>query len=96
MRGEGATLACDDAHCYPSREAIDLYHHCVKNPYVAENGLGARDVVGVGGSIDDDRIEYLRAHIEAMRDAVERNGMDVFDYTSWAPIDLASAGRGGS
>ena len=73
----------------------DLWDRYQKPLFVAENGLGARDVVEADGSINDDyRIDYLRAHIEAMRDAVEQDGVDVFGYTSWAPIDLVSAGTG--
>ena len=47
------------------------------------------------GWIEDDyRIEYLRDHILAMRQAVEEDGVDLIGYTSWAPIDLISAGTG--
>lgn len=39
--------------------------------FVAENGLGAHDVVEADGSIHDDyRIAYLREHIRQMREAV--------------------------
>ena len=43
---------------------------------------------------DDYRIEYLRAHIKAMKDAVELDGIDLLGYTTWDPIDLVSAGTG--
>ncbi len=47
-----------------------------------------------GTVIDDDyRIDYLREHIEAMRDAIE-DGVDLLGYTTWGPIDLVSAGSG--
>jgi len=60
--------------------------------FIAENGLGTHDIVEEDGSINDDyRINYLRHHIEAMRDAV-KDGVDVMGYTSWGCIDLVSAG----
>ena len=44
--------------------------------------------------IDDYRIEYMRDHIKAMRDAVTEDGVDLLGYTMWGPIDLVSAGTG--
>ena len=47
------------------------------------------------GTIDDDyRIDYLRQHIQAMKDAVEKDGVDLIGYTTWGCIDLVSAGTG--
>ncbi len=61
---------------------------------VVENGLGAVDVVEKDGSIHDPyRIDYLRRHIEQMREAV-RDGVDLRGYTTWGPIDLVSASTG--
>lgn len=57
--------------------------------------MGAKDVVEADGSINDDyRIDYLRSHIEAMRDAINIDGVPVIDYTTWGPIDLVSASTG--
>lgn len=42
---------------------------------------------------DDYRIEYLKAHIEQMKEAVE-DGVDLFGYTPWGCIDLVSASTG--
>src|SRR5690606_32394925 len=40
--------------------------------FIVENGLGAYDKVEEDGSINDDyRIDYLREHIEQMREAIE-------------------------
>ena len=62
--------------------------------WVVENGLGAVDEVEPDGSIHDAyRIEYLRAHIEAMAGAIE-DGVDLRGFTPWAPIDLVSASTG--
>lgn len=73
----------------------DLYDRYQKPLFVVENGLGAKDVVEEDGSINDDyRIDYLRQHIAAMRDAVTEDGIDLLGYTTWGPIDLVSAGTG--
>lgn len=61
---------------------------------VVENGLGARDVLEPDGSIHDSyRVDYLRQHIEQMREAVE-DGVDLMGYTPWGCIDLVSASTG--
>lgn len=61
---------------------------------VVENGLGAVDEVEPDGSIHDNyRIDYLRQHIEQMKEAVQ-DGVDLTGYTSWGPIDLVSASTG--
>ena len=61
---------------------------------VVENGLGARDKVEADGSINDDyRIEYLKGHIEQMKEAI-KDGVDLIGYTPWGCIDLVSAGTG--
>lgn len=62
---------------------------------IVENGLGARDVVESDGKIHDPyRIDYLRRHIQAMEDAVNKDGVDLLGYTPWGCIDLVSAGTG--
>lgn len=61
---------------------------------VVENGLGAMDTLEVDGSIHDSyRIDYLREHIEAMREAVQ-DGVDLMGYTPWGCIDVVSASTG--
>lgn len=68
-----------------------LYDRYQKPLFIAENGLGAVDVVEEDGSIhDDNRIDYLRAHIKQMKEAI-MDGVDVFGYTSWGCIDMISA-----
>ena len=55
-----------------------------------ENGLGAFDKVEKDGLIHDDyRIDYLRSHIKSLMKAREE-GVNIFGYTTWAPIDLVS------
>ncbi|RGL10774.1 6-phospho-beta-glucosidase [Collinsella tanakaei] len=62
---------------------------------VVENGLGAFDMVEDDGAIHDSyRIDYLRMHIEAMKKAVEVDGVDLMGYTPWGCIDLVSASTG--
>ena len=61
---------------------------------VVENGLGAYDKLEEDGSIHDFyRIDYLRKHIEAMKQAVE-DGVDLMGYTPWGWIDVVSASTG--
>lgn len=78
------------------RIALDNLYDRYQTPlYVVENGMGAVDEVKADGTIDDDyRIEYLRDHIAAMRDAVDLDGVDLMGYTTWGCIDLVSAGTG--
>ena len=72
-----------------------LYDRYQKPLFIVENGLGATDKVEEDGSIHDPyRIDYMRQHIEAMRDAVNVDGIPVLGYTSWGCIDLVSASTG--
>ena len=62
---------------------------------IVENGFGAYDKKLEDGTVDDSyRIDYLRAHIKAMIDAVNKDGVDLLGYTMWAPIDIVSASSG--
>ena len=73
----------------------DLYDRYQKPLFIVENGLGAKDAVEENGEINDDyRIEYLSSHIEAMKQAIEEDGVDVIGYTAWGCIDLVSATTG--
>lgn len=73
----------------------ELYDRYQKPLFVVENGLGAVDLVEEDGTIHDDyRIDYLRAHIQAMKDAVDKDGVDIMGYTTWGCIDLISNGTG--
>lgn len=63
--------------------------------FIVENGFGAVDEVTAEGAIHDPyRIEYLKAHVQAMKDAVAYDGVDLMGYTPWGFIDLVSAGTG--
>ncbi|WP_117170302.1 glycoside hydrolase family 1 protein [Paraliobacillus sediminis] len=72
----------------------ELYGRYQVPLFIVENGLGAYDKVEEDGSINDDyRIDYLRGHINAMREAI-KDGVEVMGYTSWGCIDLVSASSG--
>lgn len=72
-----------------------LYDRYQKPLFIVENGLGAVDTVEENGQIHDNyRIEYLKAHIEAMKAAVSEDGVDLIGYTPWGCIDLVSASTG--
>ena len=59
---------------------------------ISENGMGAIDNNSEDGRIHDDyRTDYMRAHVEQMREAIA-DGVDVFGYAWWGPIDLVSSG----
>ncbi len=73
---------------------VDLYDRYNKPLMVVENGLGAFDRVEEDGIINDDyRINYLKIHIEAMKEAIN-DGVDLKAYTPWGCIDLVSASTG--
>lgn len=62
--------------------------------FIAENGLGALDEVTEDGRIHDQyRIDYLAAHIKAMKEAI-KDGVEVIGYASWGPIDIISCSQG--
>ena len=62
---------------------------------IVENGLGASDVREPDGSVHDSyRIDYMRKHIQVMKDAIEIDGVDLRGYMPWGHIDLVSAGTG--
>ncbi|WP_144494579.1 glycoside hydrolase family 1 protein [Bacillus pumilus] len=71
---------------------IKLYDRYQKPLFVCENGLGARDTLTQDREIHDDyRIDYLKQHIEQMKEAV-KEGVDLMGYTPWGCIDLISCG----
>ena len=59
---------------------------------IAENGLGTGDVLEKDGKIHDPyRIDYLKTHIEQMKEAII-DGVEVIGYTMWGIIDIVSCG----
>lgn len=77
------------------RYSLNEYYGRYQIPImVVENGLGAIDTLENDGSIHDNyRIEYIKAHIKAMDQALE-DGVDLRGYTPWGCIDLVSASTG--
>ncbi len=70
---------------------IELYDRYRLPLMVVENGIGAKDVPESDGTVHDPyRIAYFRRHILEMRKAVDE-GVELWGYLSWAPIDLISA-----
>ena len=60
--------------------------------FVAENGLGTTDILQPDGTVHDAyRIDYLRSHIEQMKQAVI-DGVELIGYTMWGIIDVVSCG----
>ncbi len=73
---------------------VEIYARYGLPMMVVENGLGAYDEKGEDGMVHDTyRIDYLRRHIEQMKEAV-RDGVDLMGYTPWGCIDLVSASTG--
>ena len=67
-----------------------LFDRYQKPLFIAENGLGARDIIENHEIRDDYRISYLKDHIFQMREAIE-DGVELFGYTPWGCIDSVSA-----
>ncbi len=75
---------------YTLNEIYDRYQVPL---FPVENGLGANDEVVDGEIHDTYRIEYLRDHLKAMKEAI-KDGVDIMGYAYWGPIDIVSAGTG--
>lgn len=76
------------------RNSLNLYWDRYHIPmFIAENGLGALDEVVDGKVHDDYRIAYLKGNIAAMKEAI-KDGVEVFGYASWGPIDIISCSQG--
>ena len=57
-----------------------------------ENGIGVQEEWdGVHEIADDYRIDYHRNHIQALKDAIEIDGVDVIGYLGWGLIDILSS-----
>lgn len=56
-----------------------------------ENGIGVREKYDGHEIQDDYRINYHRAHIQAMKDAMFEDGVAVIGYLGWGLIDIPSS-----
>ncbi|AGF55533.1 6-phospho-beta-glucosidase [Clostridium saccharoperbutylacetonicum] len=73
------------------RTFLNLFYDRYQCPiYITENGVGYHDVLEADGSIHDPyRIEFFKAHIEQMKEAI-KDGVDLRGYYAWGPIDIVS------
>lgn len=78
------------------RISLNLIYDRYQIPlFISENGMGAIDEPDENGYVEDDyRIDYLRKHVKAVKDAVEIDFVDCFGYAWWGPLDIVSAGTG--
>lgn len=76
---------------YTCNELYDRYQVPL---FIVENGLGQIDKISEDGQIHDDyRIDYIRQHLKAVKEAI-KDGIPIYGYTYWGPIDIISAGTG--
>ena len=72
----------------------DFYDRYQLPLFIVENGLGAKDVLvdgPDGPTVEDDyRIDYLQKHLIQVGEALQ-DGVELWGYTTWGPIDLVSA-----
>ncbi len=70
------------------RQLYDRYEMPI---YIVENGFGYDDQLTEDGQVNDDyRIDYMRKHLEEMKEAV-KEGVDCRGYLAWGPIDILSS-----
>ncbi|MBL8673379.1 MAG: family 1 glycosylhydrolase, partial [Rhodospirillales bacterium] len=73
---------------------LDVHRRHQLPIYVMENGAGAQEAPDASGRIvDDERIAYLSAYIEALREA-RAAGADVRGYFVWSLLDNFEWGSG--
>ncbi len=61
---------------------------------ITENGCGVPDTLEEGDKVHDSyRIDYLRKHIAACREAIT-DGVNLIGYSPWSAIDLISTHQG--
>lgn len=56
-----------------------------------ENGIGLREEFDGSEIQDNERIQYHREHIQAMKDAIFEDGVKVIGYLGWGLIDIPSS-----
>ena len=55
--------------------------------YITENGMANADSIGAGGGVaDEERIAYVRSHLDALKEAMDQ-GVDVRGYFLWSLLD---------
>ena len=72
-----------------------LYDRYQMPMFIVENGIGAEDVIVDNAIINDTyRIDYLKAHIKSIKEAIEIDGIELIGYCPWGCIDIVSAATG--
>lgn len=64
-----------------------------KKIYITENGLGYKDIFEDNTVYDDERIDYIKQHLEALSDAIS-DGANVKGYFLWSLMDVFSWSNG--
>lgn len=67
-------------------------YHC--DLFCVENGIGWNDKFEDNTVHDDYRIDYMRANIQSMKDAVDIDGIPLMGYLYWGCVDMVSNGEG--
>jgi len=57
--------------------------------YITENGLGDEDPIIDGEICDIPRINYIKVHLQALKEAIKQ-GINIKGYYAWSVIDLLS------
>lgn len=70
-----------------------LYTHYHLPVFTIECGIGVNETADENGYVEDDyRIDYFRDHLEQLKLAVEKDGVDLMGFLTWGPIDILSSG----
>lgn len=70
----------------------DIYYYTKTPLFIIENGIGLREELDKNGHIEDDlRIKYHKDHIQNMKDAIEKDGVEYIGYLGWGLIDILSS-----
>ncbi|MDN6968904.1 glycoside hydrolase family 1 protein [Oenococcus sp. UCMA 17063] len=70
---------------------VKIYNEYGIPVFPIENGIGVHEKFAGSEIQDDYRIEYHRSHINAMKNAIKFNGVDVLGYLVWGLIDIPSS-----
>jgi len=69
-----------------------IYNRYKLPVFVVENGIGVQEEWDGENEIQDDyRISYHRDHIQALKDSVAEDGVDLIGYLGWGLIDILSS-----
>jgi len=73
------------------RYMLNEYYDRYRKPiYITENGCGYFDKLEEDGTVHDPyRVEYFKAHLEQMKEAI-KDGVDLRGYYAWGPMDIVS------